>query len=228
MKKLMIMENNPQLLDIFCFAIGREGYDIVPTGDGLDGVSLLEQQAVDLIILDLTGPMDSIATCHCLREEGIQIPILVLAEEKQCVDLREFDNTDYILKPFPMQNLLRKIKENTMFSKGYLSRIPIPAKPKDLGRIVIDPHKSVILKDGKPLALSELEFNIIVYLSNVPGQAVSREELLRQVWGYSGFLGDIRAVDLAIYRLRDKIEDDPAHPVFLVTKRGKGYLFEIE
>lgn len=121
MKRLMIMERSAKILDILCFAIGREGYDIVPIRDGLDGISFLEQQAVDLIILDLTGPMDSIATCRCLREE-----------------------------------------------------------------------------------------------------------LLRQIWGYPGFLGDIRAVDLAIYRLRDKIEDDPAHPVFLVTKRGKGYLFEIE
>ena len=219
MKKLMIMESTAKILDILCFAIGREGYDIVPTGDGLDGVFLLEQQAVDLIILDLTGPMDSIATCRCLREEGIRIPILVLAEEKQCVDLGEFDNTDYILKPFPMPDLLLKVKQKT----GHLSRLPIPSKEKTLGRFVIDPHKSVISKDGVPLDLTQREYDLLIYLSSSPGKIFTREELLHQVWDYPGYIGDIRGVDVAVRRLREKIEDDPAHPAFIMTKRGEGY-----
>ena len=223
MKKLMIMESTAKILDILCFAIGREGYDIVPTGDGLDGVFLLEQQAVDLIILDLTGPMDSIATCRCLREEGIRIPILVLAEEKQCVDLREFDNTDYILKPFPMPDLLLKVKQKTINSRGHLSRLPIPSKEKTLGRFVIDPHKSVISKDGVPLDLTQREYDLLIYLSSSPGKIFTREELLHQVWDYPGYIGDIRGVDVAVRRLREKIEDDPAHPAFIMTKRGEGY-----
>ena len=159
MKRLMIMERSAKILDILCFAIGREGYDIVPIRDGLDGISLLEQQAVDLIILDLTGPMDSIATCRCLREEGIRIPILVLAEEKQCIDLRAFDSTDYILKPFSMPELLLKIKQKTINARGHLSRLPIPAKEKTLGRFVIDPsYKSIIFKDGVPLDLTQRDY----------------------------------------------------------------------
>ena len=227
MKRLMIMESDPKLLDILCFAIGREGYDIVPIRDGLDGISFLEQQAVDLIILDLTGPMDSIATCRCLREEGIRIPILVLAGEKQCIDLRAFDNTDYVLKPFPMPELLLKIKQKTINARGHLSRLPIPAKEKTLGRFVIDPYKSIIFKDGVPLDLTQRDYDLLIYLFGSPGKIFTREELLHQVWDYPGYIGDVRGVDVAVRRLRTKIEDDPAHPVFLVTKRGQGYLFGV-
>ena len=105
--------------------------------------------------------------------------------------------------------------------------MPIPAKEKTLGRFVIDPYKSIIFKDGVPLDLTQRDYDLLIYLFGSPGKIFTREELLHQVWDYPGYVGDVRGVDVAVRRLRTKIEDDPAHPVFLVTKRGQGYWFGV-
>ena len=94
-----------------------------------------------------------------------------------------------------------------------------------LGRVTIDREKAVVYKDGRPLELTQREYDLICYLAARPGKVFSREALMEHVWNYEGYVGDVRAVDVAVRRLREKIEDDPAAPQFIVTKRGMGYLF---
>ena len=94
-----------------------------------------------------------------------------------------------------------------------------------LGRVTIDREKAAVLKDGKPLELTQREYDLICFLAAQPGKVFSREALMEHVWNYEGYVGDVRAVDVAVRRLREKIEDDPAVPKFIMTKRGMGYFF---
>ena len=95
----------------------------------------------------------------------------------------------------------------------------------ELGRVTVDQEKATVYKDGNPLELTQREYDLICYLASQPGKVFSREALMEHVWNYEGYVGDVRAVDVAVRRLREKIEDDPASPKFIVTKRGMGYLF---
>ena len=98
-------------------------------------------------------------------------------------------------------------------------------KAESAGRVVVDKERARVLKDGKSLELSQREYDLICYLISQPGKVFSRESLMEHVWNYDGYMGDVRAVDVAVRRLREKIEDDPAAPTFIVTKRGMGYFF---
>ena len=95
------------------------------------------------------------------------------------------------------------------------------------GRILIDPDKLTVSKDGKVLDLTQREYELVLFLATNPGQVYSREALMEHVWNYGGYVGDVRAVDVAVRRLREKVEDDPANPQFIVTRRGLGYLFNV-
>ena len=100
-----------------------------------------------------------------------------------------------------------------------------PGKRLDLGRVVVDLEGATAYKDGRPLELTQREYDLIRFLASQPGKVFSREALMEHVWNYEGYVGDVRAVDVAVRRLREKIEDDPASPKFMLTKRGMGYLF---
>ena len=140
----------------------------------------------------------------------------------------ELGADDYITKPFSMRELLARVKAN-------IRRVSMsPAAPKEeeesgdtirLGRVSIDRGKATVFKDGRPLELTQREYDLICFLAAQPGKVFSREALMEHVWNYEGYVGDVRAVDVAVRRLREKIEDDPAAPKFILTKRGMGYLF---
>lgn len=219
--RLLIMENDQHVLDVLTFSLSREGYDVIRTTDGLDGLSLAEALSPSLIILDLQPPMDSAKTCVCLREEGVGIPILVLAKEQSEKYYLECGADSCVIKPFPIKNLLTAIKDALLVA----ATIPVIKnnQRKELGRIIIDPNQMRIFKDGVSLELSIREYDIVSFLTSEPGRVFSRDELLYHVWNYTGYQGDMRGVDVAVRRLREKIEDDPSHPAIIMTKRGKGY-----
>ena len=126
-----------------------------------------------------------------------------------------------------MRELLARVKANI---RRVEMAPPAAAEEKSgdvlrLGRVTIDREKAVVTKDGRPLELTQREYDLICYLAAQPGKVFSREALMEHVWNYEGYVGDVRAVDVAVRRLREKIEDDPASPKFIVTKRGMGYLF---
>ena len=144
----------------------------------------------------------------------------------------ELGADDYITKPFSVRELLARVKANIrrVAMAASVSQDAAPASKPDgdtlrLGRVTIDRARATVSKDGRPLDLTQREYDLICFLAAQPGKVFSREALMEHVWNYEGYVGDVRAVDVAVRRLREKIEDDPASPRFIVTKRGMGYFF---
>ena len=220
------MESEKAALEILSFVLSRDGYTIIQAGDGLAGLELAEQRRPDLIILDLLPPMDSATTCRCLREAGVASPILVLTGPKDKTDraiYTELGANDYIDQPFAMSDLLMRVKIDTLNVGSESFAVSGRSKRKFLGRITIDFTNSVITKDGVPLELTRQEYDIVCCLASDPGRVFSRDELLKTVWEYTGY--NERHVDVAMRRLRLKIEDDPTKPTIIMSRRGKGYFF---
>ncbi len=141
----------------------------------------------------------------------------------------ELGADDYITKPFSMRELLARVKSNIRRTEMVQAQPNPPAESAgtrlERGRILIDEALLMAFKDGKALDLTQREYELLKFLAASPEQVFSRETLMERVWNFEGFIGDVRAVDVAIRRLREKIEDDPANPEFILTRRGLGYLF---
>ena len=227
-KKVLIVEDEQNIVDILSFNLSREGYDPLEAYDGPSGLQLALEQNPDLILLDLMLPgMDGFELCRRLREGGNTTPVIMLTargDEGDKVRGLELGADDYITKPFSMQELLARVKANIR-RVGMTPASPAPA-PETQGRVTIHPESRTVRKDGAALELSQREYELIRYLAQQPGTVISREALMAHVWNYEGYVGDVRAVDVAVRRLREKLEDDPANPHFIVTRRGVGYYFQ--
>ena len=232
-KTVLIVEDEQNIVDILSFNLNREGYDTLEAYDGNTGLQLALEQNPDLILLDLMLPgMNGFDVCRKLREAGSAVPILMLTAREEEADKvlgLELGADDYITKPFSMRELLARVKAN--IRRVAMAPAPSsqagtePGKRLDLGRVVVDLEGATVYKDGRPLELTQREYDLIRFLASQPGKVFSREALMEHVWNYEGYVGDVRAVDVAVRRLREKIEDAPASPKFILTKRGMGYLF---
>ena len=228
-KTVLIVEDEQNIVDILAFNLSRDGYDTMEAYDGVTGLQLALEHNPDLILLDLMLPgMNGFEVCRKVRESGSSTPILMLTareEEADKVMGLELGADDYITKPFSMRELLARVKAN--IRRGSMGTVVNVAKEADASekRLVIDKAMSSVRKDGKNLDLTQREFDLICFLAAEPGKIFSREVLMERVWNYDGYVGDVRAVDVAVRRLREKLEDDPANPAFIVTKRGMGYYF---
>ena len=228
-KTVLIVEDEQNIVDILAFNLSRDGYDTIEAYDGATGLQLALENNPDLILLDLMLPgVNGFEVCRRLRESGSSIPILMLTareEEADKVMGLELGADDYITKPFSMRELLARVKAN--IRRGSMS-VPVAAPEQQAAsekRLVIDKAMAAVRKDGKNLDLTQREYDLICFLAAEPGKIFSRETLMEHVWNYDGYVGDVRAVDVAVRRLREKLEDDPANPAFIVTKRGMGYYF---
>ena len=231
-KTILIVEDEKNIVDILSYNLDREGYATLEAYDGETGLQLGLEQDPDLILLDLMLPRkNGFDVCKALRAAGRTTPIIMLTAREEETDKvlgLELGADDYITKPFSMRELLARVKAN-------IRRVSMPVQngqpaeqSKDavrLGRVTIDRERAAVLKDGKPLDLTQREYDLICFLAAQPGKVFSREALMEHVWNYEGYVGDVRAVDVAVRRLREKIEDDPAAPKFIMTKRGMGYFF---
>ena len=225
-KKILVVEDEKNIVDILVFNLRREGYGTLEAYDGVTGLQLALDQDPDLILLDLMLPrLDGFEVCRRLREQGRATPVIMLTAREEETDKvlgLELGADDYITKPFSMRELLARVKANIRRSAMSLS---VPSHKLELGRITVDEQAMTVSKDGAPLDLSQREYELVHTLATHRGQVLSREALMEQVWNYEGYVGDVRAVDVAIRRLREKIEDDPADPKFILTRRGLGYAF---
>ena len=220
-KTILIVEDEQNIVDILSFNLSREGYDTLEAYDGKTGLQLALEQNPDLILLDLMLPeMNGFDVCRKLREAGSSVPILMLTAREEETDKvlgLELGADDYITKPFAMRELMARVKANIRRVDMAPAQSAPPAgeteKRLELGRVSID------------LDLTQREYELIRFLASQPGKVFSREALMEHVWNYEGYVGDVRAVDVAVRRLREKLEDDPAAPKFILTKRGMGYLF---
>ena len=235
-KTVLIVEDEKNIVDILRFNLQREGYRTVEAYDGADGLAKARSENPDIILLDVMLPkMIGFDVCRTLREEGNNVPVIILTAREEEADKvlgLEIGADDYITKPFSMRELIARVKANirrvSMAVNANQEAAPA-AKPDGdtlrLGRVSIDRSRATVSKDGRPLDLTQREYDLICFLAAQPGKVFSREALMEHVWNYEGYVGDVRAVDVAIRRLREKFEDDPASPQFIKTKRGMGYYF---
>ncbi len=224
-KKILVVEDEKTISDILAFNLQREGYDTIAAYDGAEGLRCALEEAPDLILLDVMLPkMDGFEVCRQVREQK-DTPIIMLTareEEADKVTGLELGADDYITKPFSMRELMARVKANMRRIYSGEEKEKPAASEGDGLRVSKD--NGMVYKNGRPLELSAREFDILCFLSAAPGRVFSREELMEQVWGYD-YYGDLRAVDVAIRRLREKVEDQPASPKYIITKRGMGYYF---
>lgn len=232
-KKILIVEDEKNIVDILSFNLNKEGYDTLEAYDGQTGLKLALEENPDLILLDLMLPkMDGFDVCRSVREHNRSTPIIMLTareEESDKVLGLELGADDYITKPFSMRELLARVKANIRRTDMLTAQPAAPEKPDsgrmERGRILIDSTLMMAFKDGRALDLTQREFELLKFMAAQPEKVFSREALMEHVWNYEGYVGDVRAVDVAVRRLREKVEDDPANPTFILTRRGLGYLF---
>lgn len=231
-KTILIVEDEQSIVDILSFNLTKEGYDTLEALDGPTGLQLALEQNPDLILLDLMLPgMDGFEVCRRVRESGSSVPIVMLTareEEDDKVLGLELGADDYITKPFKNRELLARVKANIRrvdMGAGAGSKSMGAPVAQSGGRLSVDQERANVYKDGVALELTQREYDLIRFLAAQPGKVFSREALMEHVWNYEGYVGDVRAVDVAVRRLREKIEDDPASPEFIKTKRGMGYYF---
>ena len=227
--KVLIVDDERSIVDILRYNLEKNDMTAVCAYDGAEGLRLARECDPDVILLDVMLPeMDGFEVCRTLRAEGNNVPIIMITareEETDKVFGLELGADDYITKPFSMRELLARVRTNM---RRAASMAPAAAeepgdqiKVKDL---VIDRTRRAVYKNGKELELTQREYELIKFLAENPGRVMSREELMGSVWQYDYF-GDLRAVDVAVRRLREKLEDNPSEPVYVMTKRGAGYYF---
>ena len=206
----------------------KEGYDVVTAEDGEVALEKFESEKPDLLLLDIMMPkMDGYEVCRKIREKS-NVPIIMLtarADEVDKVVGLEMGADDYVTKPFGNRELIARVKANLRRS----DIAPVTNNEKDgnnqvYGDLNIDFDRYEVTKRGEVINLTLREFELLTFLATQTPTIFTRENLLEKVWGYEYF-GDVRAVDVTIRRLREKIEDDPSKPKYIVTKRGVGYYF---
>lgn len=226
-KKILIIEDEVSISDIIKFNLKKEGYDVETAYDGRDGLGKALHCGCDLILLDVMLPyMDGFEVCRKVREES-SVPILMLTAKEEEVDKvlgLELGADDYITKPFGMRELIARIKANIRRVDQVVELSDAPSDVKNFGKISIDMNRYEVKKSGSVIELTLREFELLKYLAEREDRVFSREQLLEEVWGYE-YYGDIRTVDVTVRRLREKLEDDPADPKYIITKRGIGYYF---
>jgi len=224
-KTILVIEDEKAIADILTFNLQREGYQTLTAYDGRDGLNLALEKAPDLILLDVMLPsMDGFEVLERVRSVS-DTPIIMLTareEEADKVAGLEHGADDYITKPFSMRELMARVRANIRRTVAQESHAQPAARTGEGLRIARD--SGMVYKNGRALDLSAREFDILCYLSAEPEHIFSREDLMEHVWGYE-YYGDLRAVDVAIRRLREKVEDNPASPRYIMTKRGMGYYF---
>ena len=224
---VLVVDDEQNIVNIIAFNLKKEGYEVLTAGDGEEAVEIVEKHQPDLILLDIMMPkMDGYEACRKIREK-YNIPIIMLtarAEELDKVLGLEMGADDYVTKPFGTRELIARVKAN--LRRSVVKNEPAVEKGNVLkfGKLEIDLDKFEARKDGKVLELTYREFELLKFLAQNLRQVFSRETLLEKVWGYE-YYGDLRAVDVAIRRLREKVEDQPASPRHIMTKRGMGYYF---
>lgn len=231
---VLIVEDEKNIVDILRFNLIREGYDTLEAFDGVTGLKLAMEENPDLILLDLMLPgMSGFEVCKTLRDRGRGTPVLIITareEEKNKILGLDLGADDYITKPFSVRELMARVKANIR-RVGMLSGISRRTEEErtlSFGRLAIDREAAVVTKDGTDLELTQREYELLSYLASNAGKVFSRQELMERVWNYEGYVGDVRGVDVAVRRLREKVEDDPARPKYIITRRGAGYYFQAE
>ena len=225
MKRIFVLEDDKNISSIIAFNLRAEGYEVVQEFDGREGLSRLEKEGADLLILDLMLPsLDGFEVLKSLRSVS-DMPVIILSartdESDKLLGLSLYAD-DYMTKPFSVNELLARVKVHLARYDG-MSVSDAKLCVKD---ITVDTKSMSVIKNGENISVSKKEFEILVLLLKNKGNVLSREQILEKVWGYDGYLGDLHTVDVAIGRLRAKIESTQGAPEIILSKRGAGYYIQ--
>ncbi len=225
MYKILVVEDEKLISDIIKFSLEKEGYKVVTAYNGEEAITLYEEQKPDLILLDIMLPYkDGFEVCKEIRKLGNK-PIIMLTAKGTEFDKvlgLEIGADDYVTKPFSNRELLARVKA---LLRRYNESSSVDVGPViTVGDITINDSTYEVHKREQLLSLTHREFELLHYFVKRKGIVLTREHLLQAVWGYDYF-GDERTVDVTIRRLREKIEDNPSNPEYIITKRGLGYFF---
>ena len=223
--KILVVEDDPNILEALKYNLGREGYDTLTAVDGAQAIEAARANKPALIILDIMLPkMSGFEVCRILRKE-MAVPIIMLTARDDEIDKitgLDLGADDYMTKPFSMRELMARVR--AMLRRMEIKTV-IPETPVKSGDLEIDIRHHMITRAGIALNLSPKEFDLLVFLAGNKGLVFSRDQLLEKVWGYE-YSGDTRTVDVHIRWLREKIENNSEEPKRLITVRGVGYKFE--
>jgi len=222
-ERVLLVEDDPSIREIASLGLKGAGFRVTAAVDGREGLTRALHDPFDAIVLDVMLPsLDGFEVCREIRKQS-RVPIVMLTARTDTLDVvvgLESGADDYVTKPFEMPELVARVR-------AVLRRAQ--AAPEEtrlsVGLLEVDPAGFTARKDGKDLSLTATEFRLLLEMARRPGQVFTRELLLQRVWNYD-YLGDSRLVDVAVQRLRSKLEDDPAHPRMIKTVRGVGYRLE--
>jgi DNA-binding response OmpR family regulator len=224
MTKILIVEDEPNMVAGLRDNFEFEGYEVLTAADGIAGLECALQQSPDIILLDVMMPrMSGLEVCKQLKAKRPAIPIIMLTARGQEVDKvvgLELGADDYVTKPFSIRELLARVKAVLRRARS----IPDQKARYNFGDVELDLHSCKVSRQGKLLDFSSKEFELLKYFLLHPGQTLSRDQLLEEVWGYEHF-PTTRTVDAHIVRLRQKVEPKPEEPRFILTVHGTGYKF---
>ena len=225
MKKILIIEDEQDLIKGLKLNLSDEGFDVDWAANGVEGLRKAIEEAPDLIILDIMLPeMDGLEVCRKLRQKNIDIPVIMLTAKSGEIDKvvgLEIGADDYITKPFSIRELLARIKARLRNTEKEGKAVPEIYSFDD---IEIDFAQFKIRRKGKELEFTSLEMDILKYFIAHRGEVVARNDLLDKIWGYESY-PTTRTIDNHILKLRKKIEDDPSQPRYILSVYGGGYRF---
>lgn len=228
-KTILVVDDEKPIADILQFNLIKEGYKVICAYDGDEALKKVEEEQPDLMLLDIMLPKrDGMEVCREVRKK-YDFPIIMLTAKGSEIDKvlgLEMGADDYVTKPFSTRELIARVKAN-------MRRLQVVAPAAEeaeeesneivVGSLVIQPDAYLVMKRDEAIELTHREFELLHYLGKHIGQVMTREHLLQTVWGGYDYFGDVRTVDVTIRRLREKIEDNPSHPAWIVTRRGVGY-----
>ncbi len=228
---VLVVDDEESIVNIIEYNLKRDGYNVIKAYDGEEGLNSALTQKPDLVILDIMMPkMDGYEVCRRLRAKS-DVPIIMLtarADEVDTVIGLEMGADDYVTKPFKVRELVARVKANLRRKKSQSA--PVSKKAHNaashiFNELSINYERYEVSKAGKAINLTLREYELLAFLTKNRRQPFKREDLLEKVWGYEYYGGDARSVDVTVRRLREKIEDDPSKPKYIITKRGIGYYF---
>ncbi len=222
--RILLVEDDPSIREVTALGLRAAGFTVATAADGAEGLEQWRADAPDLVLLDVMLPrLDGLEVLRAIRREATT-PVVMLTARADTLDVvvgLESGADDYVKKPFDMPELVARVR--TALRRRATEPLAGAAEERIvLGPVSIDPAGRTATLDGRELGLTRTEFDLLLELGRQPGRVLARETLLDHVWGYD-FLGDSRLVDVAVARLRAKLEADPANPTLIVTVRGAGY-----
>ncbi|WP_100374312.1 response regulator YycF [Bacillus sp. FJAT-45037] len=223
-KRILVVDDEKPIADILKFNLEKEGFEVVCAYDGLQAIEEFKKVEPNLILLDIMLPhKDGMEVCREVRKSS-DVPIIMLTAKDSEIDKvlgLELGADDYVTKPFSTRELLARVKANLRRRKSGAEDVSTQ-KELMVGDLIIYPDAYQVKRRGDTIELTHREFELIHYLAKHLGQVMTREHLLQAVWGYDYF-GDVRTVDVTVRRLREKVEDNPSYPTWIITRRGVGY-----